>query len=161
MDIIETIKLVGGVSAIVSATFLIADRILLFRPQVDWRRVNDQIGVVVKNVSSEAIFVENMKISPAGWALAWSGNLDHTVDEAARTIGFILEGQAEPISFVLERGDESVLHIVANSEINSSSDGFVEIKVTWRFCRNRWLPQLPAKLKDKLNVLSSLKQARA
>ena len=158
-DIVELLKLVGGVFGLATGLFVVADRLLLFRPHVTWGRTEHNVCVVVRNVAQETIVFEKIVVQPDGWALAWGGSLRDTIEAAAKAIKFENE-DAKPMTFVLSADSERSFDVVSSSNVDSNGSG-PQIIIHWRFCRDRWLPQLPVKLSADARFWNTLKNARS
>lgn len=157
MDIVEGIKLVGAIVGLGTGGFVLVDRLWQGRPHVSWLRLDDTIGVSIRNVSNEAIFIENVVVEPPGWALAWSNDLHDTVESAARAIRFVGE-EEPPLSFFLSEGEERVFHVVSSASFDEHRG--MAVRVSWRYCRTRWLPQVSVKLNADSKLYSKMKLAR-
>lgn len=157
MEIVESVKLVGALVGLLTGFFVVADRVLLHRRIVTWHRTEHNVGVSIKNSANESVLIEDILVSPDGWAVAWSNERGDTVETAARAIKF--EGEEpDPISFVLPADGERTFFTVRREQTLPDQD--VKIRVRWRSCRNRWLPQLPVTLKANPAFFASLENAR-
>jgi hypothetical protein len=75
--LVEAIKLLGGLSGIASAAFLIYDRFFHDRPLVYLLHEQRFVHLVMSNSSLETIIIENIEITPPGiLRVAW-GQKDH------------------------------------------------------------------------------------
>jgi hypothetical protein len=54
-DLVEVIKFIGGLSGLASASFLIYDRLVRFRPTVFFRPSNNHVYLVIKNTMPETL----------------------------------------------------------------------------------------------------------
>jgi hypothetical protein len=70
--LVEAIKLLGGLSGIASAAFLIYDRFFHDRPLVYLLHEQRFVHLVMSNSSLETIIIENIEITPSGiLRVAW------------------------------------------------------------------------------------------
>jgi hypothetical protein len=83
MDWLEVFKVVGSASGLISAGFLIYDRVLRWRPLAYLTPYDQQVGLVVKNVADETIVIDEITVKPAIVSLAMANDLRSTVEAAA------------------------------------------------------------------------------
>jgi hypothetical protein len=63
-DLVETIKLIMGLSGLASGTYLIYDRIICFRPTVSFRPHDNAVNLVIRNAMPESLIVDSVTITP-------------------------------------------------------------------------------------------------
>jgi hypothetical protein len=63
-DLLETIKTIGGLSGLASATFLIIDRMFRFSPTISFRPDDNVVKLVIRNWMTESLIVDDIAITP-------------------------------------------------------------------------------------------------
>ena len=110
-EIVEAVKLAGAIVGLFTGIFVVADRLLLFRPIVTWDRIADQMGIRIKNSAGENVIIESIDVEPKGWALAWTDDLHDTIEAAAKAIKFEND-KPDEMSFVLGPGCDRYFYCV-------------------------------------------------
>ena len=156
MSIIQVLKDIGSIVGLAAGLFIIFDRFLLYRPIVTFVRTQTNIGVCVKNVSSESIFITDIANEPPDLKLAFGDNDGCTIEAAAKAIK--LDGEKPPpVAFLLEPGKERYMNCTSPG---GDFEADAEFWVYWRFCRNRWLPHFPVRLHLSREMQKKLMAAR-
>jgi len=158
MGLLQIITLFGSLVGLATGIFVLIDRFLWYRPVVTWFRHEHNVGVSIKNVAQEHILVQSIQVSPKKYALAWSDNVHDTIDAAANIVGPLIEGKPMRLASVLGPSAIQTYHLVRGG--SASCDDNVRVRVNWRFCRNRWMPQLPVTLRAMRSLLDEIENAR-
>jgi hypothetical protein len=78
-DLVETIKLIGGLSGLASATFLIYDRIVRFRPTVSFRPHDKAVNLAIRNAMPESLIIDKISFTPPHLGIYSRGDLGPTL----------------------------------------------------------------------------------
>lgn len=137
IDIVEAIKLVGGLSGIASVGFLIYDRIFRSRPFAYLRPHEYQVQVAIKNVAPESILIDSIEVSPPLLSLSRTNDMVGTVEAAAnRFYPSLASEKSKKLFVLLEPMAERGFSCVTFPEFeNTSDDTKVKIRIEWRNTR--------------------------
>ena len=69
-DLVAVIKFIGGLSGLASASFLIYDRLVRFRPTIFFRPSNNHVYLVIKNTMPETLVIDQITVAPAYLSVA-------------------------------------------------------------------------------------------
>lgn len=109
----------------------------------------DYLGVVVRNVAKEPIFVECFKCQPDSMFVAKSAE----IEDVSRA------GIGEPVSgFVGAESDKTFIWCSHAGWDKVGPDDKTMIELHWRWTSSSWLPQFPVRRSTTVAKLNSLRQ---
>jgi hypothetical protein len=79
-DFVEAVKFIGGLSGLASASFLIYDRLVRFRPTVFFRPSNNHVCLAIKNTMPETLVIDQITVAPAYLGIALGDDLHSTLN---------------------------------------------------------------------------------
>jgi len=153
--LVELIKLIGGILGIVTAVFIVWDRVLRGRPifalQAEPRVPGDNyLFLRIKNVLDEDIVIENWRVTP-------SELVGLSTDVSVRAIVQARLGPI-PLAIVPPLG-ELRLNLIETGLATAKKEEQITISAAWNTTRHLWPFQRHVKIKTTVARLLDLKGA--
>jgi hypothetical protein len=155
MDILEAVKTVGSIVALITGVFIVIDRFYKDRPYVYlWPETPELtvgtplLKIVVRNVSKEAIFIKSFRCSPPAMYVSHGPTIRHMIAAAMR----------QPINAVIGPESEQKFEWFTTPEWDklAPTDKTV-IAMRWAFTRSGWIPQFPVHVRNRVEFLNKLR----
>jgi hypothetical protein len=138
-EFVEVFKVVGAAGGLISAVFLLYDRLVRIRPEVFLSNGEypGHLDVTVRNVSNESIILDEIGVSPNILGLA-QGDGIHAIAEAIHRRGDDVTESTREVFIVLKPLEELQLKLVTFDKFNqASNDQKIVTRISWRTTRFR------------------------
>jgi hypothetical protein len=149
-DLVEVFKVVGAAGGLISAGFLLYDRLVRIRPEafLSGGEYPGQLDITVRNVSNESIILDQIGASPNIFGIA-QGDGVHAIAEAIHRRGDDVTESSRKVFIVLKPLEELQLKLITFDRFNQASpDQKVVARISWRTTRVR----MPFKRNVRINT---------
>jgi hypothetical protein len=138
-DFIEVFKVVGAAGGLISACFLLYDRLMRIRPEAFLSKGEypGHLNITVRNVSNESIILDEIGVSPNILGAA-EGDGVHAIVEAIHRRGDDVAESSRDVFIVLKPLEELRLKVVTFDKfIQAAAGQKVVVRLSWRTTRDR------------------------
>jgi hypothetical protein len=138
-NLLEVFKVVGAAGGLISAGFLLYDRLVRIRPDAFLSRGEypGHLDITVRNVSNESIILDEIGVSPNLLGVAEGDGVRAIVEAIHRRGDDVIESSRD-MFIVLKPLEEVQLKVVTFDKFERASAGQkVVIRLSWRTTRFR------------------------
>ena len=155
IDALEAVKLFGGIAGLLSAAFLIFDRLVRDRPILVLHRqsigVNGYAYLRIINRVDDDLIIQSVTCRPPHISIA----TDHGVRAIAEAV---IQSPLGPL--IISPKSEAHLPIVKMSQTETSSQAQVRITIRWRRSHHAWPCDRATTLKTDIKFITTLEEAK-
>lgn len=166
LDLIETIKIVGSISGLLTGGFLLYDRLIRSRP-IAYLGVSDfKADLRFKNITHESVIIDEIKITPDYLRPARANDLITTNEERQKVLYPTMAGKDDPRfvgEFIMLKPQEErrfPLHRLGAFEL-AKDDERVVIRCRWENTRRPWFTKRFVIVRTTVGRLKRLVDAAA
>ena len=165
-DIVEVIKFVGSLAGLATAAFLIYDRLIRSRPVVYLGVSDFKADLRFKNVTSETIIIDEIKITPDYLRAARANDLITPNEERQQSFYPTSAGKDDPRfegNFVFLKPSEErhfALHRFGGFE-QAPADEMIVIRCRWESTRRPWFTKRYVNVRTSVEKIRKLVDAAA
>jgi hypothetical protein len=138
-DLVEAFKVVGAAGGLISAGFLLYDRLVRIRPQAFLTKGEypGQLMITVRNVSNESIIMDEFAVAPNIFGIA-HGDSTRAIAEVVIRRGHEAKQSSRKVFIVLEPLEELQLNLITFDKFEQASgDQAIVMLIAWRTTRFR------------------------
>jgi hypothetical protein len=161
VDLLEAFKVVGAGGGLISAAFLIYDRLVRSRPEAFLNKGEypGQVLVVVRNVSAESIILDRIAVAPNILGIAL-GNNAHSIAEIIEARYEREKRSSRKVFIVLKPLEAVELHVITFDKFeNALSIQKVTAEISWRTTRFRLPFERKIKIRTSVADIRAIKQS--
>lgn len=158
--LIELVKFVGGLGGLASASFLIYDRVVRYRPSAFLFPANYKAHVCFKNLAAETIIIDKVTIKPPLLKLMRAN--DFKSDHEDRAESWYGKDSDHDKVFVIIRpmGERSFALHGSSAEFDHAPEGrVIVIKCRWKNTRKPFPVDRHVKIKTTAAAIRQLRDA--
>jgi hypothetical protein len=139
-DLVEVFKVVGAAGGLISAGFLLYDRLVRIRPQAFLTKGEypGQLMITVRNVSNESIIVDEFAVAPNIFGIAHGDSTRAIAAVVVARRGHEEKQSSRKVFIVLKPLEELQLNLITFDKFEQASgDQAVVMRIAWRTTRFR------------------------
>jgi hypothetical protein len=158
-DTLEIYKVVGASGGLISAGFLLYDRLVKIRPEafLSHGEYPTHVDITVRNVSNESIILDEIGVSPNILGIA-KGDSVHAISAASERRNEDVAESAREVFIILKPLEELPLKIVTFDKFNQAmSEQKVVARFSWRTTRFRVPFKRNIKLRTSVGDIRAMK----
>jgi hypothetical protein len=158
-NLLEAFKVVGAAGGLISAGFLLYDRLVRIRPDAFLSKGEypGHLDITVRNVSNESIILDEVGASPNIFGIV-KGEGAHAMAEAIHRRGDDVAESSREVFIVLKPLEELQLKLVTFDKFNqAASDQKVVARFSWRTTRFRMPFKRNIKIKTSVADIRAMK----
>ena len=159
-DFLEAFKVIGAAGGLISAGFLVYDRLVRGRPEafLSNGEYPGQLMVTVRNVSTESIIVDEIAVAPNIIGIA-EGNSAHAVAEIIQDRSDKEKRSSRKVFLVLKPLEALELHLITFGKFeNALGTQKVTAQFSWRTTRLRFPFKRGIKVNTSVADIRAMKQ---
>lgn len=159
-DVVEAIKFFGGLAGIISAGFLVYDRLIRSRPLVFPVLGQHRAELCIRNVAAETVIVDKITAEPSIVGFIMADDLVSTVRAAAEGIYPDAAGEPHRTFVVLAPGEERRIGILKHSGFKTADKATkIKVRCVWRNSRKPFPFERHARVITSVRDIESLEKA--
>lgn len=162
-NLLEAFKVVGAAGGLISAVFLLYDRLVRIRPDafLSMGEYPGHLDMTVRNVSNESIILDEIGVSPNILGVA-KGDGVRAIVEAIHRRGDDVAESSRNVFIVLKPLEELQLKLVTFDKFNQASAGQkVVVRLSWRTTRFRMPFKRNLKIRTSVADIRAMKNTEA
>jgi len=159
--LIELIKFVGGLGGLASASFLIYDRVVRYRPTAFLFPAEYKTNIRFKNVAAETIIIDKITVKPPLLFVRRANDLKPTNTERAEAWYSSKDPDADRIFVIIKPMEERTFMLsgVSADFDHATADQVFTIKCRWRNTRKPFPIARHVKIKTTARDVRELRDA--
>lgn len=137
IDLVETVKFVGGLGGLASSAFLIYDRLLRDQPLAFLAPIEYKTGISFLNTTRETIIINRVAVSPPMLELARADDSKTVNQERAETWYGRKSDELERIFILLKPGEQRTFALHRFPDFENAPDAqSISIRCGWKHTRS-------------------------